>query len=84
MNDEPLLSRRESDCALDKNGSCNIEDFNLFLPRFAAASDDGIGTDMNGDCVVGIDDFNLFLPGFIAGEVGPKGAAARGKPPACS
>ena len=32
----------------------------------------------------GIADFNLFLPGFVAGEAKPKGAAARGKPPACT
>jgi hypothetical protein len=61
------------DCDFDQSLRCNIDDFNIFLPDFASATDSGVGTDMNGDGTVGIDDFNLFLPGFVAGVPGPSG-----------
>ena len=61
------------DCDFDQSLTCNIDDFNLFLPDFAATLDSGIGTDMDGNGSVGISDFNLFLPGFVAGEPGPSG-----------
>ncbi len=61
------------DCDFDQDSSCGIQDFNLFLPDFAASVDSGIGTDMNSDGSVGISDFNLFLPGFQASVPGPSG-----------
>jgi len=61
------------DCDFDQNLRCNISDFNVFLPDFAAALDSGVGTDMDGNGSVGIADFNLFLPGFAAGVPGPSG-----------
>lgn len=61
------------DCDFDNDGTCGIQDFNLFLPDFTAGSDSGVGTDQNGDGTVGIADFNLFLPGFMAGGPGPSG-----------
>ena len=59
------------DCDFDQNFVCNISDFNLFLPDFAAGTDSGIGSDMDGTGFVNINDFNLFLPGFAAGAPGP-------------
>ncbi len=61
------------DCDFDNSGSCNADDFNLFLPDFAAGTDSGIGSDMNGDGVVNANDLNLFLPLFAAGQSGPSG-----------
>jgi len=63
------------DCDFNQNLTCNIADFNVFLPDFVSALDSGIGTDMDSNGGVGIGDFNLFLPGFIAGEPGPSGLA---------
>jgi len=61
------------DCDFDNNGTCDIADFNLFLPDFVSSQDSGVGTDMDGKPGVGIGDFNLFLPGFVEGEPGPSG-----------
>jgi hypothetical protein len=61
------------DCDFNQTLTCNIQDFNLFLPDFQSTVDSGVGTDMDSDGSVGIADFNLFLPGFIAGEPGPSG-----------
>jgi len=61
------------DCDFDQGADCNIQDFNIFLPDFASATDGGAGTDMDGSGAVGIADFNLFLVGFTAGEPGPSG-----------
>jgi len=64
------------DCDFDQSGSCNIQDFSLFLPDFQAGSDSGVGTDMDASGNVSIGDFLLFLPGFSRGAPGP----AAGKP----
>jgi hypothetical protein len=61
------------DCDFDQSLTCSIDDFNVYLPDFASATDSGVGTDMDGSGAVGIADFNLFLPGFAAGEPGPSG-----------
>jgi glucose/arabinose dehydrogenase len=61
------------DCDFDQNLTCNISDFNVFLPDFVSTLDSGVGTDMDSNGTVGIADFNLFLPGFVAGEPGPSG-----------
>ncbi len=61
------------DCDFDQSLTCNIDDFNLFLPDFQTTVDSGVGTDMDASSSVGIDDFNLFLPGFVAGAPGPSG-----------
>jgi hypothetical protein len=61
------------DCDFDNDGTCGIQDFNLFLPDFMSSTDSGVGTDMDGNGNVGIGDFNLFLPGFQAGAPGPSG-----------
>ena len=61
------------DCDFDQSLTCDIEDFNLFLPDFQSTVDSGVGCDMDGNGTVGIDDFNLFLPGFVAGVPGPSG-----------
>jgi len=61
------------DCDFNQTLTCNITDFNVFLPDFLATADSGIGTDMDSSGSVGIADFNLFLPGFVAGEPGPSG-----------
>jgi ELWxxDGT repeat protein len=61
------------DCDFNNDGTCGIQDFNLFLPDFTGGTDSGIGTDQDGDGSVGIADFNLFLPGFQAGKPGPSG-----------
>jgi hypothetical protein len=61
------------DCDFNQSLTCNIQDFNLFLPDFVSGTDSGVGTDMDASSNVGIDDFNLFLPGFVAGVPGPSG-----------
>jgi hypothetical protein len=61
------------DCDFDQDGTCGIQDFNLFLLDFTSSNDSGSGTDMDGDGGVGIGDFNLFLPGFQSGAPGPSG-----------
>jgi hypothetical protein len=60
------------DCDFDNDGTCGIQDFNIFLPDFQSAADSGVGTDMDGSGTVGIADFNLFLPGFVEGGPGPR------------
>ena len=61
------------DCDLDQSGTCNLGDFNLFLPDLRAGSDSGIGSDMDTSGSVNLSDFNLLLPGLIQGEPGPSG-----------
>ncbi len=61
------------DCDFNQSLTCNIDDFNIFLPDFQATVDSGAGTDMDASSSVGIADFNLFLPGFVAGVPGPSG-----------
>jgi hypothetical protein len=61
------------DCDFNQSLTCNIDDFNTFLPDFQATVDCGVGTDMDASSNVGIADFNLFLPGFVTGEPGPSG-----------
>ncbi|MBW2446558.1 MAG: DUF11 domain-containing protein [Deltaproteobacteria bacterium] len=61
------------DCDFNQDQSCDIADFNAFLPDFVSQADSGLGTDMNGDGSVGLGDFNLFLPGFVTGVPGPSG-----------
>ena len=43
------------DCDFDQGGEGNIEDFNIFLPDFVSGTDSGVGTDMDGNGLVGID-----------------------------
>jgi hypothetical protein len=59
------------DCDFDQDGSCGINDFNIFLGDFSDTTDGGTGTDMNADGSVGILDFQLFVEGFGAAEPGP-------------
>lgn len=61
------------DCDFNQDLTCNISDFNVFLPDFLNATDGGTGTDMNDDGTVNISDFNLFLQGFLATVPGPSG-----------
>lgn len=63
------------DCDFDQDGACNIDDFAIFLPDFAAGAPGALATDMNADGSVGIDDFSLFLPGFARGAPGPSALA---------
>jgi lysophospholipase L1-like esterase len=63
------------DCDFNQSLTCNIDDFNIFLPDFQSTVDSGVGTDMDASSNVGIADFNLFLPGFVAGAPGPSGVA---------
>jgi hypothetical protein len=61
------------DCDFNQTLTCNIQDFDIFLPDFEATVDSGVGTDMDASSDVGIVDFNLFLSGFVAGVPGPSG-----------
>ncbi len=64
------------DCDFDQDGTCGIQDFNIFVEDYLASppiDQNHTGTDMNADGFVTIQDFNLFNPLFIAGAPGPHG-----------
>jgi hypothetical protein len=61
------------DCDFDQSGGCGIADFGVFRIDYVSGTDQGSGTDMNGDGGVSIHDFGLFMLGFIRGAPGPSG-----------
>ena len=63
------------DCDFDQTGSCNIDDFSVFILDYIVGTDSGVGSDMDSSGFVNIDDFSFFILGYIAGAPGPSALA---------
>jgi hypothetical protein len=66
-----------------QNGAVGVDDFaTFFIPDFVAATDSGVGTDMDCGGSVGVNDFaTYFIPQFVQALPGPSGLACAGTTP---